>query len=71
MKFPSWHTVALFVGAAVLLFRCDDDDNSSAVAILGGGPRKYPPGEIYKTEDLPKLVGKQLKGPSYLVGDFL
>jgi hypothetical protein len=33
-------------------------------------PGKYPPREIYKTEDLPKLVGKQLKGPSYLVGDF-
>ena len=32
---------------------------------------KYPPGEIYKTDDLPKLVGKTMKVPAYLVGDFL
>jgi hypothetical protein len=31
---------------------------------------KYPPGDIYKTDDLPKLVGKELK-VAYLVGDFL
>jgi hypothetical protein len=34
-------------------------------------PGKYPPGDIYKTEDLPKLVGKKLTAPAYLVGDFL
>lgn len=34
-------------------------------------PGKYPPGDIYKTEDLPKLVGKKLTAPTYLVGDFL
>ena len=32
---------------------------------------KYPPGPIYKAEDLPELAGKPLKLPTYLVGNFL
>jgi hypothetical protein len=31
---------------------------------------KFPPGPIYRTEDLPNLVGKRLAFPTYLVGDF-
>lgn len=34
-------------------------------------PWKYPPGRIYRADDLPGLVGRPLQKPAYLVGDFL
>ena len=34
-------------------------------------PWKYPPGRIYRADDLPGLVSQPLQKPAYLVGDFL
>jgi hypothetical protein len=34
-------------------------------------PWKYPPGRMYRADDLPGLVGRPIQKPAYLVGDFL
>jgi hypothetical protein len=70
MRPMSWHKFIVLIILPLFLVSASPGSAFQVSSTLLK-PGKYPPGEIYKTEDLPKLVGKRLKGPSYLVGNFL
>jgi hypothetical protein len=63
-----WHRIAAVLVIPVLLI----SGSRGAQELYTGlfPPGKYPPGPIYKAEDLPQLVGKHLSGPTYLIGLF-
>ena len=62
-----WRKIAAIVILSV--FFISGSSGSASTGLVP--PGKYPPGPIYKAEDLPELAGKPLKLPAYLVGDFL
>jgi hypothetical protein len=62
VRFRQMFPLAAFVSAAFRVHAAND-------ALFAEG--QYPPGPLYKTEDLPGLIGRPLKKPAYLIGDFL
>jgi hypothetical protein len=63
-----WRKLAIVLIPVLLITGSSGSAFTVSSTLLRAG--KYPPGDIYQTDDLPKLVGKQLK-VAYLVGDFL
>lgn len=64
-----WRKLAIVLIPVLLITGSSGSAFTVSSTLVRAG--KYPPGDIYKTDDLPKLVGKTLKAPAYLVGDFL
>jgi hypothetical protein len=66
MRLMFWRKIAAIVILSVFFISASSGSASTALV----PPGKYPPGPIYKAEDLPGLVDKPLKLPAYLVGNF-
>ena len=63
-----WRKLAIVLIPVLLITGSSGSAFTVSSTLVRAG--KYPPGDIYKTDDLPKLVGRKLK-VAYLVGDFL
>ena len=65
-----WRRIAALLVIPALLISSGSSGTQDAYTALFL-PGKYPPGPIYKTEDLPELVGKPLEGIGLFGGQLL